>query len=55
MPSSPKPKKPGRLLPKDKYRVSLLISGFKIASGLEASYFKSVATHTLSHLQLVAE
>ena len=49
-----KPKKPGSLLPKDKRRISLLNSDFKIASGLEASHFKSVATHTLSHLQLVA-
>ena len=49
-----KPKKPGSLLPKDKRRISLLNSDFKIATGLEASHFKKVATHTLSHLQLVA-
>ena len=49
-----KPKKPGSILPKDKRRISLLNSDFKIASGLEARLFKSVATHTLSHLQLVA-
>ena len=49
-----KPKKPGSLLPKDKRRISLLNADFKIASGLEASLFKSAATHTLSHLQLVA-
>ena len=49
-----KPKKPGSLLPKDKRRISLLNSDFKVASGLEASHFKDVATHTLSHLQLVA-
>ena len=49
-----KPKKPGSLLPKDKRRISLLNSDFKIASGLEASLLKSVATHTLSPLQLVA-
>ena len=49
-----KPKKPGSLLPKDKRRISLLNADFKIASGLEASHFKDVATHTLSPLQLVA-
>ena len=49
-----KPKKPGSLLPKDKRRISLLHADFKIASGLEASLLKSAATHTLSHLQLVA-
>ena len=40
-----KPKKPGSILPKDKRRISLLNSDFKIASGLEADHFKSVATH----------
>ena len=49
-----KPKKPGSLLPKDKHRISLLNSDFKIASGLEASHLKNAATHTLSHLQLIA-
>ena len=49
-----KPKKPGSLLPKDKRRISLVNSDFKIATGLEASHLKDVATHTLSHLQLVA-
>ena len=51
-----KPKKPGSLLPKDKRRISLLNADLKIAFGLEASMFKSAAaaTHTLSHLQLVA-
>ena len=49
-----KPKKPGSILPKDKRRISLLNSDFKVASGLEASHFKDVATHTLSPLQLVA-
>ena len=49
-----KPKKPGSILPKDKRRISLLNADFKTASGLEASLFKSVATHTLSPLQLVA-
>ena len=49
-----KPKKPGSILPKDKRRISLLNSDFKIASGLEADHFKSVATHTLSPIQLVA-
>ena len=49
-----KPKKPGSILPKDKRRISLLNTDFKLACGLEARLFKSVATHTLSPLQLVA-
>ena len=49
-----KPKKPGSLLPKDKRRISLLNADFKVSSGLEADMMKSAATHTLSHLQLVA-
>ena len=49
-----KPKKPGSILPKDKRRISLLNSDFKTATGLEAEMMKETATHTLSHLQLVA-
>ena len=49
-----KPKKPNSLLPKDKRRISLLNSDFKVASGLEAGRLKPMLTHTLSHLQLVA-
>ena len=49
-----KPKKPGSILAKDKRRISLLNSDFKTATGLEARKFKKSATHTLSHLQLVA-
>ena len=49
-----KPKKPGSILPKDKRRISLLNADFKLASGLEASHFRNVATHTLSPLQLVS-
>ena len=49
-----KPKKPGSILPKDKRRISLLNSDFKIATGLEARMLKKTATHSLSHLQLVA-
>ena len=49
-----KPKKPGSILPKDKRRISLLNSDFKLATGLEAHMFKKVAAHTLSPLQLVA-
>ena len=49
-----KPKKVGSILPKDKRRISLLNSDFKLASGLEARLFKLVATHTLSPFQLVA-
>ena len=49
-----KPKKLKSILPRDKRKISLLNSDFKIASGLEAELFKETATHTLSHLQLVA-
>ena len=49
-----KPKKPNSLLPKDKRRISLLNSDFKVATGLEARKFKKTATHSLSPLQLVA-
>ena len=49
-----KPKKPNSLLPKDKRRISLLNCDFKVATGLEARFFKKTATHTLSPLQLVA-
>ena len=49
-----KPKKPGSILAKDKRRISLLNSDFKIATGLEARKLKMTATHSLSHLQLVA-
>ena len=47
-------KKMKSILPRDKRKISLLNSDFKIASGLEAEMFKETATHTLSHLQLVA-
>ena len=49
-----KPKKPLSILPSDKRKISLLNSDFKVASGLEASLLKEAASHTLSHLQLVA-
>ena len=49
-----KTKKAGSILPKDKRRISLLNSDFKIATGLEARMLKKTATHSLSHLQLVA-
>ena len=49
-----KPKKPNSLLPKDKRRISLLNSDFKVATGLEARCFKKTATHSLAALQLVA-
>ena len=38
-----KPKKPGSILPKDKRRISLLNSDFKIATGLEARMLKKTA------------
>ena len=49
-----KPKKLNSILPRDKRKISLLNADFKVATGLEAEMFKEVATHTLSHLQLVA-
>ena len=49
-----KPKKLKSILPRDKRKISLLNADFKVATGLEADMFKEAATHTLSHLQLVA-
>ena len=49
-----KPKKPNSILPKDKRRISLLNSDFKVATGMDAQCLKETATHSLSHLQLVA-
>jgi hypothetical protein len=50
----PNQKQTKSLLPKDKRRISLLNSDFKVATGLEARCFKKSATHSLSSLQLVA-
>ena len=49
-----KPKKLSSILPRDKRKISLLNSDFKVGTGIEAEYLKEVATHTMSHLQLVA-
>ena len=49
-----KPKKLRSILPIDKRKISQLNSDFKVSTGLEAEMFKEVATHTMSHLQLVA-
>ena len=49
-----KPKKPSSILPRDKRKISLLNSDFKVASVIEASMLKETTTHTLSPLQLVA-
>ena len=49
-----KPKKPNSLKPGDKRKISLLNADFKVATGLEARWMKTAATHTLSQLQLVA-
>ena len=49
-----KPKKPNSIKPRDKRKISLLNADFKVATGLEARWMKKAATHTLSHLQLVA-
>ena len=50
-----KPKKPHSKKPEDKRKISILISDFKLITGLEAKRFKKLATHTLSPKQLVAE
>ena len=47
-----KPKKPSCLGTREKYLC--LNADFKICTGLEAKMLKDTATHTLSHLQLVA-
>jgi hypothetical protein len=49
-----KPKKLSSILPRDKRKISLLNSDFRVATGVEAELFKNVATHKLSHVQLVA-
>ena len=49
-----KPKKLNSILPKDKRRISLLNSDFKLVAGLEAQAFKKTFDHTLSTKQLVA-
>ena len=49
-----KAQKLSSILPRDKRKISLLNSDFKLGTGIEAEYFKEVATHTMSHLQLVA-
>ena len=49
-----KPKKINSIHPKDKRRISLLNSDFKLAAGLEADGFKATFNHTLSKVQLVA-
>ena len=49
-----KPKKLNSLNAKDKRRISLLNSDFKLATGLDAARFKKTFTHTLSPTQMVA-
>ena len=49
-----KPKKATSLKPGDKRRISHLNSDFKVLTGIEASRFGDIATHTLSPVQLVA-
>ena len=49
-----KPKKIQSLKPGDKRRISLLNSDYKLNTGIEASRFGDIATHTLSPDQLVA-
>ena len=49
-----KPKKLNSIQPKDKRRISLLNSDFKLAAGLEAVGFRYTSNHTLSKVQLVA-
>ena len=47
-------KKESSIKAKDKRRISLLKSDFKLSTGLEASRFKRTFTHTLSHTQMMA-
>ena len=49
-----KPKKANSLKPGNKRKLSLLNSDFKVLTGIEASRFGDIATHTLSPVQLVA-
>ena len=49
-----KPKYPRSLDPGHKRRISLINSDMKLVSGVDAIRFHSMATHTLSPLQLVA-
>ena len=49
-----KPNKLNSIQPKDKRRISLLNSDFKLVAGLEADGFKKTYNHTLSPEQLVA-
>ena len=49
-----KPKKQSSIKAKDKRRISLLNSDFKLTTGLEAARFKKTFTHTLSPLQMMA-
>ena len=49
-----KPKKGGCLKDFSLLRVSLLCSDMKLVTGIEATCLHSTATHSLSHLQLVA-
>ena len=48
-----KPKKSQSLLPSDKRRISLMNSDFKLLTGLQASRFRQILTHTLSPSQFV--
>ena len=48
-----KPKKLNSLKPKDKRRISLLNSDFKLVAGMEAELIKQTTNHTLSPVQLV--
>ena len=49
-----KPKKLASIKAKDKRRISLLNSDFKIVTGLDAARFKNTFTRTLSPVQMVA-
>ena len=49
-----KPKKAQSLKPKDKRRISLLNSDFKIVEGLDGKRFRKITSHCLSKVQYVA-
>ena len=49
-----KPKKSKSIKPKDKRRISLLNSDFKLVEGLYGKRFRKISSHCLSPVQYVA-
>ena len=50
-----KPKKKNSVLVKDKRKISLLNSDFKILTGIEAKKHKNLLDHTVSSLQFASD